>query len=78
MNFTNRAFSSPGAVCSVYLRHDLEIFDKRLKEFEALVVQDRSIPIEARVIAMERKKEKREIFVKLKLTGYLHPAIVVH
>jgi transposase InsO family protein len=53
-------FISGGGVRSVWQRHDLEVFDKRLKALEARVAQDGLILTEAQLIAMERKKEKRE------------------
>jgi hypothetical protein len=66
-------FISAGGVRSVWLRHDLEIFDKRLKALEARVAKDGLILTEAQLIAVERKKEKREAFgeIETEHPGYL-------
>ena len=66
-------FISAGGVRSVWLRHNLEIFDKRLKALEARVAQDGLILTEAQLFAMERKKEKREAFgeIETEHPGYL-------
>jgi len=66
-------FISPGGVRSVWLRNDLEVFDKRLKALESRVSQDGIILTEAQVIAMDRKKEKREAFgeIETEHPGYL-------
>ena len=49
-------FISAGGVRSVWLRHDLEVFDKRLKRLEARIAKEGLILTEAQLIAMERKK----------------------
>lgn len=66
-------FISAGGVRSVWLRHDLEVFDKRLKALEARVAQDGIILTEAQMMAMERKKEKREACgeIETEHPGYL-------
>ncbi len=66
-------FISSGGVRSVWQRNDLEIFNKRLKALEARVAQDGIILTEAQMIAMERKKEKREALgeIETEHPGYL-------
>src|SRR5256886_16583099 len=66
-------FISAGGIRSVWLRHDLEVFDKRLKSLEAHIAEDGLVLTEAQVIAMERKKEKREAFgeIETEHPGYL-------
>lgn len=66
-------FISAGGVRSVWLRHNLEVFDKRLKALEVRVAQEGLILTEAQLLAMERKKEKREAFgeIETEHPGYL-------
>jgi transposase InsO family protein len=66
-------FISAGGVRSVWQRHDLEVFDKRLKRLEARVAEEGLILTEAQLMAMERKKERRESFgeIETEHPGYL-------
>lgn len=66
-------FISAGGVRSVWQRHDLEVFDKRLKSLETKMAQDGLVLTEAQMIALEQKKEKREAFgeIETEHPGYL-------
>ena len=66
-------FISAAGVRCVWQRHDLEIFEKRLKALEARVAEDGLILSEAQVIAMERKREKQEAHgeIETEHPGYL-------
>lgn len=66
-------FISAGGVRSIWLRHNIETFKKRLVVLEEKMAKENLILTEAQLIALERRKENKEAFgeIETEHPGYL-------
>lgn len=64
---------SPGGARNIWLRHNIETFNKRLLMLEEKMAKENFILTEAQLVAMERRKETKEAYgeIETEHPGYL-------